>query len=60
MYFEVTRDQIGFWAVDPTGRIADSGAITASQLTSRPDHNRESSGKIKQPARYPEPGFANP
>jgi 3',5'-cyclic AMP phosphodiesterase CpdA len=35
MYFEVTRDQIGFWAVDVTGRIADSGAITGSQLTLR-------------------------
>jgi len=54
MYFEVTRDQIGFWAVDATGRIADRGAITGPQLTSRPDRSREPSRGIEQPVH---PGF---
>ncbi len=53
MYFEVTRDQIGFWAVDATGRIADRGAITGPQLTLRPDRSRESSWRIKWPAMEP-------
>jgi 3',5'-cyclic AMP phosphodiesterase CpdA len=53
MYFEVTRDQIGFWAVDVTGRIADSGAITGPQLTLKSERKPEPSQWDKRAAPKP-------